>query len=505
MSDRIRLIEENLSAVAQRLSWQEGLQRRGVVRSVADGVAVVAGLDHVRFEELLAFDSGALGIAFDLRASELGAVLLSDVSDVREGDGVMGLKRLPEIPVGPEVLGRVIDPLGHSLDEGAPLTCEQRLPLFRPAPEITQRKRIDQTLWTGVTAVDAAIPIGRGQRELIIGDRNTGKTALAIDFVAAQQPGDVACVYVMIGQPMSRVQSLRDTLRRAGCLDNTVIVAAYASDSPGLQYLAPLAGATVAESFRDRGGHALIVYDDLTKHADSYRELALLLDRPPGREAYPGDIFYVHAELLERAAALRSEEGGGSVTALPLVETTDGDISAYIPTNLISITDGQIYLDSTRFERDQRPAIDIGRSVSRIGSVAQPKPMRKAAKNLKIQFSRFETLEKLSRVGLDIDLSSQAALREGKALRDLLRQQRLSPRSIAHQVIQLTSISQQWFQDLEPWQVVYAATALVELAKASLPEITEAFDRGQLPETDWKQALAGLTDAARSRVPDEEP
>lgn len=505
MNDRIESIQQNLSAVARRLSWQEGLHRRGVVRSVADGVAVVAGLDHVRYEELLVFDSGVLGIAFDLRTSHLGVVLLSDVSNVREGDGVIGLQRLPNIPVGPEVLGRVIDPLGQPLDEGAPLACERRWPLFRSAPEITQRKRIDQTLWTGVTAIDAAIPIGRGQRELIIGDRNTGKTALAIDVVAAQRRGDVACVYVMIGQPMSRVQSLRDTLRRAGCLDNTVIVAAYASDSPGLQYLAPLAGTTVAEWFRDRGGHGLIVYDDLTKHADSYRELALLLDRPPGREAYPGDIFYVHAELLERAAALRSEEGGGSVTALPLVETTDGDISAYIPTNLISITDGQIYLDSARFERDQRPAIDIGRSVSRIGSVAQPDPIRKAAKNLKIQFSRFETLEKLSRVGLDIDVSSQATLQQGKSLRNLLRQKRLSPRSIAHQVIQLTSISEQWFQDLLPWQVVCATEALFLLAKESIPEIIDTLDRGETPSTDWKSSLAGLTDAARARVPQEEP
>ena len=256
-----------------------------------------------------------------------------------------------------------------------------------------------------------------GQRELIIGDRNVGKTALAIDFVAAQRPGDVACVYVMIGQPMSRVRALRDTLEKAGCLDNTAIIAAYASDSPGLQYLAPLAGASLAESFRDAGGDAVVVYDDLTKHADAYRELALLLDRPPGREAYPGDIFYVHAELLERAAALSSDQGGGSVTAFPLVETTDGDISAYIPTNLISITDGQIYLDTGRFERDLRPAIDIGRSVSRIGAVAQPAAMRDAAKNLKIQVSRFESLEKLSRVGLDIDLSTQTTLQEGRILR----------------------------------------------------------------------------------------
>ncbi len=341
------------------------------------------------------------------------------------------------------------------------------LPLFRPAPEIIQRQSVRTTLWTGVMAVDAAIPIGRGQRELIIGDRNVGKTALAIDFVAAQRPGDVACVYVMIGQPMSRVRALRDTLERVGCLTNTAIIAAYASDSPGLQYLAPLAGASLAESFRDAGGDALVVYDDLTKHADAYRELAPVLDRPPGREAYPGDIFYLHAELLERAAALSSDQGGGSVTAFPLVETTDGDISAYIPTNLISITDGQIYLDTGRFERDLRPAIDIGRSVSRIGAVAQPPPMRKAAKNLKIQMSRFESLEKLSRVGLDIDVTTQTTLQEGAYPAGPVTTETLSPRTIAQQVLMLTAVSEHWLSQLKPWQAVLAAEALVELAEVS--------------------------------------
>ncbi len=302
-------IERQLATAASALRLADGIKPRGVVRRVADGVALVAGLEEVRYEELLAFDSGAFGIAFDLRRDELGAVLLAGSSQVREGDGVVGLRRLPDLPVGPEALGRVLDPLGHPLDEGPPLSHARRLPLFRLAPEIIERKSVDRTLWTGVMAIDAAIPIGRGQRELIIGDRNVGKTALAIDMVASQRPGDVACVYVMIGQPASRVRALRDTLEKAGCLPNTAIIAAHAADSPGLQYLAPLAGASLAESFREEGGHALVVYDDLTKHADAYRELALLLERPPGREAYPGDIFYVHAELLERAAALEPGTG----------------------------------------------------------------------------------------------------------------------------------------------------------------------------------------------------
>src|SRR5579863_7278521 len=324
MDDRTATVEERLRRAAQGVDLTAALKPRGVVRKVSDGVAFISGLPDVQFEELLAFDSGAFGMAFDLRTDGLGAVLLGGLDKVREGDGVVGTDRLPELTVGPDALGRIIDPLGNPLDEGPPLLGSERLPLFRPAPEIIERRKVDQTLWTGILAIDAAIPIGRGQRELIVGDRNIGKTSLAIDLVAAQRPGDVACVYVVIGQPMSRVLSLRDTLERAGCLANTALVAAPSSASPGLQYLAPYAGASVAESFRDHGGHAVIIYDDLTKHADSYRELALLLGRPPGREAFPGDIFYVHAELLERAAALNHDRGGGTVTAFPLIETSDG-------------------------------------------------------------------------------------------------------------------------------------------------------------------------------------
>lgn len=505
MDEKSLSLEVDLLAAASACSLMGSLKPRGVVRSVADGVAVVAGLDDVRYEELLAFDSGAFGIAFDLRSREVGAVLLSGAGQVREGDGVVGLKRLPELPVGAQALGRVLDPLGNPLDEGPPLSREKRLPLFRPAPEIIDRRSVEQPLWTGIMAIDAAIPIGRGQRELIIGDRNTGKTALAIDAIIAQQPGDVACVYVLIGQPMSRVQSLREFLRRMGALSNVVIVAAYASDAPGMQYLAPLAGASMAESFRDSGQHALIVYDDLTKHADAYRELALLLDRPPGREAYPGDIFYVHAELLERAAALSEKKGGGSVTALPLVETTDGDISAYIPTNLISITDGQIYLDTGRFERDQRPAIDIGRSVSRIGNVAQPKPMRRVAKNLKILLSRFESIEKLSRVGLDIDVTTQRTLREGSIFRSLLRQTRLTPRSIAQQVIMLTAASEHWLNELKPGPAVAAADGLYQLTVQRRPDWIATFNAGALPEGDWMNELKQWMPEAAARVAERQP
>ncbi|MEQ8787811.1 MAG: F0F1 ATP synthase subunit alpha [Pirellulaceae bacterium] len=495
-------LQQSLAEAARSVDLADALKPRGLVRQVGDAVALVSGLMEVRFEELLAFDSGAFGMAYDLRPDTVGVVLLAGAEHVRAGDVVVGLGRLPELPVGAETLGRIFDPLGNPLDEGPPLSSEQRLPLFRPAPRIIERRKVDQPLATGVLAVDAAIPIGRGQRELIVGDRNVGKTALAVDIVAAQAAGDVACVYVVIGQPMSRVLALRDNLERAGCFANTAVVAAHASDSPGMQYLAPYAGASVAEWFRDRGGHALLVFDDLTKHADAYRELALLLDRPPGREAFPGDIFYVHAELLERAAAMNERYGGGSVTAFPLIETTDGDISAYIPTNLISITDGQIYLDTGRFERGLRPAIDIGRSVSRIGAVAQPPAVRAASKNLKIQLARFESLESISRVGLDIDVSTQTTLKKGAVLREMLRQPRLQPRGVARQVITLTAVGENWLDDVPPARAARVVAALDELVRSRLPELYKTLDAGRTPDDDFKPSIAALVEVAMSRTPE---
>jgi F-type H+-transporting ATPase subunit alpha len=356
-----------IGLAARSLELDPMLSPRGVVRRTGDGVAEVLGLERVAYQELVRFDSGALGLAFDLRTTATGVLLLSGSEEVGAGEGVVGTGKLPELPVGPATLGRILDPLGNPLDEGGPLPELPRLDLFRPAPRLIERKAVDEPLRTGVTTIDAAIPIGRGQRELIIGDRNLGKTALAEDAIVAQASGDVACVYVVIGQAMSRVLALKETLLDAGALSNTAIVAADASMPPGMRYLAPYAGASVAEWFRDQGGHALVIYDDLTKHADAYRELSLLMDRPPGREAFPGDIFYIHAELLERAAARNADAGGGSVTALPLVETTESDIAAYIPTNIISITDGQIYLDAARFARNERRSTSDGASPASAG------------------------------------------------------------------------------------------------------------------------------------------
>jgi F-type H+-transporting ATPase subunit alpha len=469
----------------------EALAPRGVVERTGDGVAFVAGLDDVGYEEIVAFDSGALGMAYDLREDTTGVVLLAGAVVVCAGEGVRGTGRLPDVAVGPATLGRVIDPLGRPIDDAGPLP-DSRLPIFRAAPELIERKSVDEPLWTGITVVDAAIPIGRGQRELVIGDRNVGKTALAMDVVTAQHRGDVTCVYVIIAQPMSRILALREALLRRSALENTVIVAADASATPGMQYLAAYAGASVAEWFREQGGHALVVYDDLTKHADAYRELALLLDRPPGREAYPGDVFYVHAELLERAAARRPEAGGGSVTALPIVETTEGDLAAYIPTNVISITDGQIHLDTGRFARNQRPAVDIGRSVSRIGGAAQPPSMRLVARNLRVLHARFEQLEALVRVGLEIDPAVEREITRGRILRALLRQDQASPRGVAAQVMALLALGEGWLDGVPADDAPRAATRLLERAREHLPAVVAALEDGRVPDGDWRASLREL-------------
>jgi F-type H+-transporting ATPase subunit alpha len=496
----VKLIEESLSCTAPSLDLMQVTKPRGAVVQVGDGVAHVVGLDNIGFEELMVFDSGALGMAYDLGPKGIGAILLSGVEHVRAGEGAMALHNLPSLPIGAGLLGRIVDPLGTPLDDGPALETRESRPLFRPAPEFVERKGVDRPLHTGVMVIDAAIPIGRGQRELIVGDRNVGKTALALDIVAAQETNDVICVYVVIGQPLSRVLGIRDTLRSEGAMEHTAIIAADASMSPGMRYLAPYAGATVAEWFRDSGRDALIVYDDLTKHADAYRELALLLGRPPGREAFPGDIFYIHAELLERAAARRQDSGGGSVTALPIVETTDSDISGYIPTNLISITDGQIYLDTSRFERNERPAVDIGRSVSRIGAVAQPEAMRAAAKNLRILMSRFEAVESLARVGLDVDPSTARAIHRGRVMRELLRQGRFEKRSVSAQVFLLTAVTEGWLDAIAPEKAHELMNRVLFRTRTELEEIVETLDAGALPGKDWKIHIQALLQPAAKEV-----
>ena len=468
---------------------------RGAVVELGDGVAQVLGLEDAGAEELVEFDSGALGMAYELEPHRTGVVMLLGADGVRAGEGVTATGRLPSLIVGPDLLGRVLDPLGRPLD-GRPRPAGERRSVFREAPALTERAPVRRPLLTGIMVVDAGIPIGRGQRQLVVGDRNVGKTGLALDIVAAQRGTGVTCVYVAVGQPISRVLSVRESLARVGALEHTVVIGSDAGDPPGLQYLAPYAGTTVAEYFRDRGGDALVIYDDLSKHADAYRELALLLGRPPGREAYPGDIFYIHAQLLERATARAEQAGGGSVTAFPLVETTESDLSAYIPTNLISITDGQIYLDTARFERNERPAIDVGRSVSRVGGAAQLDSMRVAARNLKIALSRFEALEALTRVGLDVDLATRRTVERGRILREILRQPRFTRRSPAEQILSLIAVNEGWLDGLPPTEARAVLAAAWERMAVELPEATAALDAGNEPPGDWKSSARRLLPVA---------
>ncbi len=483
-----------IARAVRALSVDEAFKPRAVVRRTGDGVAFVAGLVDGAYEELVQFDSGALGMAFDLRSDLVGVILLSGDDRVCAGQAASGTGRLPDLAVGHDLCGRVIDPLGNPLDGGDAPAVHDRVELFRKALPLIERKPVDQPLLTGVFVIDSSIPIGRGQRELIIGDRNVGKTALAEDIVMAQRRTDVICVYVVVGQPMSRVLGLRAGLHERNALAHTIIVAADASTTAGMRYLAPYAGASIAEWFRDRGQHALVVYDDLTKHADAYRELSLLIDRPPGREAFPGDVFYVHAELLERAAPRADAFGGGSVTALPIVETTDGDLAAYIPTNVISITDGQIYLDSRRFARSLRPAVDIGRSVSRIGGHAQPAPLREATRNLRILHARFEELESLAQVGLELEAGVERELRRGHLMRSLLRQSRWSPRGIAEQILIVRAVVDGWLDDVEPGDARECIEAWLGGLISREPELYEQLEAGRIPAVEdagtWLDELA---------------
>jgi len=472
------------------------LRRRGAVVEVGDGVALVVGLAKVGFEELVSFDSGAYGMAYDLAPDHTGVILLRGADRLRAGEGATPTGRLPSLRVGTELLGRVVDALGRPMDDWPEPRGEER-PVFREAPRLTERASVCRPLHTGIMAIDAAIPIGRGQRQLIVGDRNVGKTALALDIVAAQKGNGVVCVYVVIGQPLSRVLGIRAALLERGALAHTVVVAAEAAETPGMQYLAPYAGTAVAEYFRDRGRDALIVYDDLTKHADAYRELALLLGRPPGREAFPGDIFYVHAQLLERATAFAEAAGGASITAFPVVETTDSDISSYIPTNLISITDGQIYLDTARFERNQRPPIDVGRSVSRIGGAAQLAVMRAAARNVRIEMVRFEALETLTRVGLDVDPKTRRAIERGRTLRVLLRQPRFTVRTVADQVLALTAMTEGWLDDLAPAEAARILWAAAERARDELAALVAALNSGEALAAEAREQLRDVVQRSR--------
>ena len=406
----------------------------GTVITIGDGIARVHGVERVMAGEMLEFPKGVFGIALNLEEDSVGAVLLGDYKEIKEGDTVKRTRRIISVPVGDELLGRVVNALGQPIDGKGPVTSKHFLPIERLAPGVVDRQPVREPLQTGLKAIDGMVPIGRGQRELIIGDRQTGKTAVSVDAIINQKGKDVICIYNAIGQKQSTVAQVVRTLEENDAMSYTIVVAATASDPAPMLYIAPYSACAIGEYFRDSGRHALVVYDDLSKHAQSYREISLLLRRPPGREAYPGDVFYLHSRLLERAAKMRAELGGGSLTALPIIETQAGDLSAYIPTNVISITDGQIFLESDLFHQGIRPAINVGNSVSRVGGSAQIKAMRQVAGSLRLDLAQYRELAAFAQFGSDLDKQTQAQLNRGRRLVEILKQPQYQPVPVEKQV-----------------------------------------------------------------------
>jgi F-type H+-transporting ATPase subunit alpha len=439
-----RIIKEQIRDYDKTVEIQEV----GSVLSTGDGIARIHGLDKVAAGELLEFPHGIFGIALNLEEDNVGAALFGETHMIKEGDTVKRTGRIAEVPVGKEMIGRVVDALGTPIDGRGPIESKERRRIELKAPGIVARQPVKEPLQTGLKAIDGMIPIGRGQRELIIGDRQTGKTAVAIDAIINQKGGNVICIYVAIGQKRSTVAQVVDRLREAGAMDYSIVVAATASESAPLQFIAPYSGCTMGEYFRDTGGHALVIYDDLSKHAVAYRQLSLLLRRPPGREAYPGDVFYLHSRLLERAAKMSADRGGGSLTALPIIETQAGDVSAYIPTNVISITDGQIFLESDLFYSGVRPAINVGISVSRVGGNAQIKAMKQVAGTLRLDLAQYREMAAFAQFGSDLDAATQKQLNRGARLVELLKQGQYQPLAVEQQVVIIYAGTNGYVDDL---------------------------------------------------------
>jgi F-type H+-transporting ATPase subunit alpha len=450
----------------------------GVVTSVSDGIARIYGLERAMAGELLELPGpGGTGIvlalALDLREDGVGAVILGPYEHLQEGDWVRTTGRIAEVPVGDELVGRVVNALGEQLDDRGPIETAQSFPTERVAPGVIERENVDTPMQTGLKAIDSMIPIGRGQRELIIGDRQTGKTAIAIDAIINQKGTGVICIYVAIGQNAQKVAQIKATLESHGAMEHTIIVAATASDPAPLQFLAPYAGCAMGEYFMQKGGHALIIYDDLTKHADAYRELSLLLRRPPSREAYPGDVFYLHSRLLERAARMSEKEGGGTLTALPIIETKANDVSAFIPTNVISITDGQIYLETDLFNAGIRPAINVGLSVSRVGGDAQTKAMKQVAGQLRLDLAQYRELAAFAQFAADLDKGTRDRLDRGQRMTELLKQPQYEPMPFAKQVISIFAGARGFLDDVPLDRVREFEKSLLRFMDQTHPEVEE--------------------------------
>ncbi|MFA7467874.1 MAG: F0F1 ATP synthase subunit alpha, partial [Desulfotomaculaceae bacterium] len=468
--------EEISSIIRQQIEkYQTEIEVSGVgtVIQVGDGIARVYGLEDAMANELLEFPGNVLGMALNLEEDNIGCVILGPFTHIREGDTVKRTGRIVSVPVGEALIGRVVDPLGQPLDGKGPIESDKFRPIERIAPGVITRKSVNQPLQTGLKAIDSMIPVGRGQRELIIGDRQTGKTALAVDTIINQKGQNVICIYVAIGQKASTVAGVVQSFKDHGAMDYTIVVSATASEPAPLLFIAPYSGCSMGEEFMENGRDVLIVYDDLTKQAAAYRELSLLLRRPPGREAYPGDVFYLHSRLLERAAKMSDEYGGGSLTALPIIETQAGDVSAYIPTNVISITDGQIYLESDLFFAGQRPAVNVGLSVSRVGGAAQVKAMKQVAGRLRIDLAQFRELAAFAQFGSDLDKSTLARLTRGERITEILKQGQFQPMSTGNQVIVIYAAVNGFLDDLPVEKVGSFERSFLKFVQASYPDIPE--------------------------------
>ena len=480
-----KIIESQIQSYEQRVEMSE----TGVVLSVGDGIARVYGVENAMAMELLEFTGGVYGMVLNLEEDNVGVALLGEVTHIKEGDTVKRTGRIFSVPVGDAVVGRVIDPLGNPLDGLGPIEAKEIRKVEIKAPGIVARKSVHEPMYTGLKAIDAMTPIGRGQRELVIGDRQIGKTALCLDAILAQKNSDIHCFYVAIGQKKSTVALVVDTLRKYGAMEYTTVISATASEPASLQYIAAYSGCTMAEYYRDSGKHSLIIYDDLSKQAVAYRQMSLLLRRPPGREAFPGDIFYNHSRLLERSAKVNDSLGAGSLTALPIIETQAGDVSAYIPTNVISITDGQVYLEPSLFYAGVRPAINVGLSVSRVGGAAQIKAMKQVAGTLRLDLAQYRELAAFAQFGSDLDKSTQQRLNRGMRLVELLKQPQYQPMTVAEQVISLYAGTRGLMDDLPVSAVAKFETELQEYMRNQRPDILDDIKTKQALDADLEAKL----------------
>ena len=473
----------------------------GTVVEASDGIARIHGLGQCLASELVEFSTGTRGLALNLEEETVGAIILGDYTDIKEGDEVRTTGLVASVPVGEELIGRVLNALGDPIDERGPLTTSQRLPVERIAPDVVARESVSEPVQTGIKAIDAMIPIGRGQRELIIGDRSIGKSAIAIDAIINQRGGDLICIYVAVGQKDSKVAQTVATLEQHGAMEHTIVVSASAAESAALQYLAPYAGCAMGEYFMEQGKDVLIVYDDLTKHAWAYRQISLLLKRPPGREAYPGDVFYLHSRLLERAARLDEAHGGGSLTALPIIETQAGDVSAYIPTNVISITDGQIFLENDLFNAGQRPAVNPGISVSRVGGAAQRRAMRSVAGTLRLDLSQFRELQAFAQFGTeDLDPATRRQLLRGQRLTEVLKQPQYEPLSLGQQVAILYAGANGYLDDVPVEKIADFERALHLQLQATAAGVIETIDRTGEVDDDTEEQLKAAIEQFKGSV-----